>query len=327
MSTPNPLGLAPYISPVTLTNAPTGIDWTGIPVGDDVTAAENTVEQWNIIQRATARVDGYCNQIMRATLDTELLHGPDYRVTVGPASGGMVPTPYWGGSNATNARIILSRWPILEVTNVQVSPNAFPRNWVTVTSGYYEPEVPVIGIYGSVAPDSAAQGGQAIIVGGGFIDWQLSRNGYAIKVTYINGYPHTVLTSAVLAGATSLPVQDTTGWAIQNYFDTYTGATGIIKDSGNQETVQVSAASTTSGPGNLTVPAITYPHPAGTIITTLPASIEQACIFFAAAEALTRGATTTTIHDVGGHAQGTGGDYAGLIAQAQSVLKPFRRTI
>src|SRR6185437_2544189 len=127
MSTPLPVGLSPYISPETLTSAPTGIDWTGIPVGDDITAAENVNEQWNMIRRATDRVDGYCNQIMRATLDTELLHGPDYRVTVGPASGGMVPSPYWGGSNATNARIILARCPVLEVTNVQVSPNALPR--------------------------------------------------------------------------------------------------------------------------------------------------------------------------------------------------------
>jgi hypothetical protein len=322
-----PVGLAPYISPVTLTSAPTGIDWTGIPVGDDVTAAQNVNEQWNMIQRATARVDGYCNQVMRATLDMELVHGPDYRVTVGPGSGGVVPTPYWGGSAATNARIILQRWPILEVTNVQVSPNAFPRNWVTVTSGYYEPENPPIGLYGSVAPSDAAEGSQAIIVGGGFIDWQLNRNGYAIKVTYINGYPHTSLTSAVTAGATLLPVQDTTGWAIENYFGMATGASGIIKDGGNQEVVQVSAASVASGPGNLTVPAITYPHPAGTLVTTMPSSIEQACILFAAAEALTRGATTTTIHDVGGHAQNTGGDVAGLTAQAQMLLKPFRRTI
>ena len=45
-------------------------------------------EMWNMCGRATARVDGYVNQVLRATVDTELLYGPDYRVTVGPASGG-----------------------------------------------------------------------------------------------------------------------------------------------------------------------------------------------------------------------------------------------
>ena len=64
------------------------------------------------------------NQILRATVDTELLHGPDYRVTVGPAGGGSYPTPYWGNSGALNARIILSRWPVLQVTNVQTCPNS-----------------------------------------------------------------------------------------------------------------------------------------------------------------------------------------------------------
>ena len=57
----------------------------------------------------------------------------------------------------------------------------------------------------------------------------------------------------------------------------------------------------------------------------MPASIEQACILFCVAEALTRGATTTTIHDIGGHAQSTGGDVAGLTAEAELLCHPFRR--
>ena len=281
-----------------------------------------------MVQRATSKIDTFCNQVLRATIDTELLHGPDYRVTVGPGSGGIVPTPYWGGSMATNARIILARWPVLEVTNVQVSPNAFPRNWTTVTSGYYEPETPPIGIYGSVAPADEAQGSQAIIVGGGFISWALNRNGYAIKVTYVNGYPHTALTAAANAGDATISVQDTTGWAITNYFGTYTGATGTIKDTGQQEVIQVTTASVTAGPGTLTLAApLTYPHPAGTVVTTLPGAVEQAAIWLCAAEALARGSTTTTIHDVGGHAQSSGGDVLGLIKMAEHLLKPYRRTI
>ena len=147
-------------------------------------------EMWNMCGRATSRVDGYVNQTLRATIDVELLHGPDYRVTAGPASGGGYPTPYWGTSAAQNARLILSRWPVLEVTGVKVCPNnVWPRSWTPVTAGYFEPEVPPIGIYGSVAPGGSAEGGQAILVGGGFINWTLGRNGWAIEVTYINGYP------------------------------------------------------------------------------------------------------------------------------------------
>ncbi len=329
MTTPLPLGLAPYLSPEALQAAPTGIDFSTIPSGDDVTPAQNMAELWNMCARATSRCDGYTNQTLRATADVELVHGPDYRVTVGPAAGGSYPTPYWGGTGAQNARIILSRWPVLAVTQVQTCPNnLWPRQWTTLPAGYAEPEVPPLSVYGSVSPGGSAEGGQAVIVGGGYINWGYGRNGWAILVSYVNGWPHTSLTSAVAAGVSSLPVNDTTGWAITSYYNTAVGATGRITDSGQQEAVHVTAASATSGPGNLTLSAATnYPHPAGTIVTTLPASIEQACIYFATAEALTRGATSTTIHSVGGAMAHSGSDMDGLITLAELMLHPYRRTI
>jgi len=286
-------------------------------------------EIWNMCARATARTDGYTNQILRATVDTELLHGPDYRVTVGPASGGAYPTPYWGNSAPQNARLILSRWPVLSVTGVKTCPNnLWPRTWTSVTAGYFEPEVPAISVYNSVAPAGSADGGQAILVGGGYIDWTYGRNGWAIQVTYVNGWPHASLTAAVDAGVTSLPVNDCTGWATENYYDTYTGATGRIEDSGQQEAFHCTASSVTSGPGTLTLSTeTTYPHAAGTLVTTMPATIQQACIYFATAEALTRGATSTTIHAVGGAAQSSDGGAKSLIEEGELLLHPFRRTV
>ena len=286
-------------------------------------------EMWNMCARATSRADGFTNQVLRATADVELVHGPDYRMTVGPASGGSYPTPYWGNSAALNARIILSRWPVLSVTGVETCPNnLWPRTWTSVPAGYFEPMVPPIGLYGSVAPGGSAEGGQSILVGGGYINWCYGRNGWAVKVSYINGWPHTSLTSAVLAGATTLPVSDCTGWAVENYYDTYTGATGRIEDSGQQEAIHVTTASAAAGPGTLTLSAaISYPHQAGTLVTTMPASVQQACIYFATAEALTRGATSTTIHAVGGGAQSSDGGAKALIEEGELLLHPFRRTV
>lgn len=329
MTTPLPLGLAPYISPTTLLTAPTGIDWSTIPAGDDITTAENMAEWWNMCGRATARVDSYCNQVVRATLDTELFHGPDFRVTVGPGGGGSSPSPYWGNYNSFNARVIASRWPVLTVTGVQTCPNnLWPRQWTTLPAGWAEPEKPPIGIYGSIAPGASGDGGQGILIGPGYINWSLGRNGWAIQVTYINGYPHCSLTSTALAGDMTLNVNDCTGWAITNYYGTYTGATGSIKDSGQQESIHVQTATATAGPGilSLTRP-LAYPHPAGTLVTTMPASIEQACILFAASEALTRGATATTIHDIGGHAQSSGGDATALATEAELLIHAYQRTI
>jgi len=286
-------------------------------------------ELWNMCARATARCDGYINQILRATLDNELLHGPDYRTTVGPASGGRYPTPYWGASQALNARLILSRWPVLSVVSVQTCPNnLWPRQWTTLPAGMAEPEVPPISIFNSVAPAGSADGGQSILVGGGYINWCYGRNGWAIQIAYINGWPHCSLTAAVAAGVTTLPVNDTTGWAITEYIGGVTGATGRIEDSGQQEAIHVTAATTTSGPGTLTLSSATaYPHEAGTLVTTMPASVQQACIYFCTAEALTRGATSTTIHAVGGGAQSSDGGAKALIEEGELLLHAFKRSI
>ena len=330
MTTPLPLGLAPYLSPLVLQTAPTGIDWStlGDPAADP-TPAQNMAEIWNMCGRATSRVDGYTNQTLRATADVELIYGPDYRVTVGPASGGSWPTPYWGGTGAQNARIILSRWPILQVTGVKVCPNGvWPRTWTSVPAGFFEAQVPPLGVYGSVSPGGSAEGGQAVLVGGGYINKSLGRNGWAIEVSYTNGYPHCSLSAAAAAGATTISVNDCTGWAIQNYYGTYTGATGRIVDSGQQEAIHVTAASVTAGPGTLTLSsALNYPHQAGTLVTTLPSAVEQACIYFCTAEALTRGATSTTIHAVGGGAQSSGGGARELIEEGELLIHAFRRTI
>lgn len=279
--------------------------------------------------RATSRVDGYVNQTLRATADTELVYGPDFWMTTGPASGGAFPTPFWGNSGAQNTRIIMSRWPVLQVTGVKTCPNSlWPRQWTALPAGYFEPERPPIGIYGSVAPGGSADGSQAILVGGGYISRCHGRNGWAVEVSYLNGWPHCSLTSAVTAGAESLPVNDCTGWAIANYYGTYTGATGRTADEGWQEAVHVTESSVTAGPGTLTLSSpLTYDHAAGTLVTTLPASVEQACIYFAAAEALTRGATSTTIHSVGGASQSSGGGARELIEEGELLIHAFRRTV
>lgn len=326
MTTPFPISPTPYISPLTMINAPTGIDWSTIPPGDDVTPAENFAEWSNMCARATARADEYCNQILRATTDVELLHGPDFRVTVGPGAGGSGPTPYWSNAGF-NARIILERWPVLQVTGVQTCPNnVWPRTWSTVPTGFFEPEKPPIGIYGSVAPSNAVSGGQAILVAPGYINWCYGRNGWAIQVSYINGWPHAGITQAASAGDSVLHVDDCTGWGITSYYNVV-GATGTIKDGNEQEVVHATATSVAAGPGTITLQSpLTYPHEVGTVVTALPSSVEQACIYFAAAEALTRGATSTTIHDIGGHAQG-GNSGAELISEGELLLKPYKRTI
>jgi len=59
----------------------------------------------------------------------------------------------------------------------------------------------------------------------------------------------------------------------------------------------------------------------------LPAAVEQACIYFAAAEALTRGATSTTIHAIAGTGQSSSGGARELIEEGELLIHAYRRTI
>lgn len=328
MTTPMPAGLTPYISPVTLQNAPTGIDFTTIPSTPDYDPAANNAELWNLCVRATSMADQYCNQVLRATVDTEVLHGPDFRVTVGPEAGGGWQTPYWGLTGG-NCRAIMSRWPILQVNQVKVSPNGvWPRTWQTVPTGYAEPELPPFGIYNSSAPADDAYGSQTILIAPGYVNRCLGRNGYILQVSYVNGWPHTSLSGNATAGSTQLSVVDTTGWGVPNYSGSVSGATGVMKDGGQQEVITCASASTTSGPGTLYLSSPTvYPHDTGTVFSTMPAAVEQACILFSAAQALVRGATSTTIHAIGGHPQSDSGDITQMNSEAELLLHPYRRVI
>jgi hypothetical protein len=311
-----PVGpLAPYITPAMLTAAPTGISWSTIPPGRTTTDEERYAEQLNICMRATGEVDAWCNQVLRATIDTETVTGPDFRMTFQQATG--------------NTRVIMSRWPVLDVVQVRVSANQVPRSWTTLPANQAEPEWPPIGVYGASQPSDAGGGGQSILIGGGAINWGLGRMGYAAQVQYVNGWPHCSLTEAVAEGATTVEVDDCTGWALTGSGG-QPGAVGTFYDAGSQEVGQVIASSVTAGPGTLTLSSpLRYAHAANVLFSCLPQSVQWAAMLFSAAQALTRGATSTTVQTIpGGQGSSQGRAGAdGLVDRAKKTLQPFRRTI
>lgn len=239
--------------------------------------------------------DQAAKQPLRATVDTVLLYGPGVRVGV-PRDGKPV-------------TLILKRWPVLSVVSVQVSRNTVPPAWSSVPSTDVSVKNPVSGLYNSVAPLAAGEGGQAIRLAPKWVDWCWGHNGYVIETAYVNGWPHCGLTAAASAGTSTVQVDDCTGWAITSAVGGVTGATGIIYDSGAQEVVHVTAASATAGPGTLTLASpLTYPHEPGVLLSTMPENTGWANIMFAIGQALSRGATATTIHQIPG---GPGGKSPG----------------
>ncbi len=245
------------------------------------------------------------------------------------------------------AELILKRWPVLEVTSIQVAPNRLPWVFSDVPSTAYQVKYPVVGLYGSSAPTSAAEGGQTVLMDPRWLSgngqtapggpgWGPSRghDQYAIQVQYVNGWPHAGLTAAAAAaGDMTLHVDDCTGWTITAPFaGAATGATGTVYDAGSQEVIHVTGASAAQGPGTLTLSApLLKDHASGVIVSSLPQAVTWAAMLFACEVALERGATATTIMEVPGRevAQGAGVDtsYGSPACWAEKILSVFTRII
>lgn len=311
-----PIGpLSPYVTPAILQAAPTGISWNTIPAGSQVSPEARASEILSICNRATSMAEGFTNQVLRASVNTEFVESPNYYATVQPATG--------------NIRVILSRWPIMQILAISVSPNGWPRSFQALPANYWAAEQPVLGVFGSTAAGGSAQGGQAIVfssqAGGG---WDLGRSGYIIQIQYVSGWPHTTLTAAANAGDTVLQVDDCTGWAVTNDIG-LTGARGTIYDpGGNGESLTAAVSSVTSGPGQLTLQSpVLYPHPVNTMFSTMPASIQWACVLYSSAIALTRGATATSIHTIPGGSAGDAKGPSSMMEEAELLLHDYRRVI
>ena len=286
-------------------------------MGSTVTTGQKTAALYNMCQSATTQVDSYCNQPLRATLSTETQSGPDYYLTVQVGSG--------------LGRMVLQRWPITQIISVQVAASAgFPRQWTTVPAGYWDIERPVQGLYGTNAPSGAGEGGQAVLIAPGYLNWCNGRNGLRIQVQYLHGWPHAGLTTQGTAGSSSLVVDDCTGWGVpgtNSAANSATGAIGVIYDGASQETITCTAASATAGPGTLTLASPTaYAHNAGVMVSSLPADVIWSSALFTGADALTRGATTRTVRDVSGHVGGPSGADE-LRIDAELKLRPYRVTV
>lgn len=308
----------PYVTPDMLINAPTGIAWDIIPYPQAIQQLQ-TEEQYNICVRATALVDGYCNQVLRATVDTEQVTGPDFYLTVEQSTGVV--------------RVILKRWPVLSVLAVSVSPAAaFPRTWTTLPAGTADVESPIIGLYGTTAPSNAADGSQAIEIAPGFIDWSLGRNGFRTAISYLNGWPHSSLTATATFPTSTLQVDDVTA---------FTGVTATIFDGSKTESVQVnsvtantnlvlpiSGVSVPAGPGTLNlVSPIANTHSAGIVVSALPASVMWATILAATCQALESGIDAITIQNIPGSQTVGGHGVEQLEIQWQKILFPYKRSV
>lgn len=253
-----------YITPSMLQSHPAGISWNVIPTLTASTA-EQLAQLAQVCWQATSAIDRYCQQPLRATVNTETNTGPGMpRVSSDRHTG--------------KGTLVTRRWPVSSVTAVQMSlATAFPPQWSLVPAGQWKIRHPVI-MSAAPVPATGPSGGNVIDIAPGFINWYYGRGGWDVTVSYISGWPHAGLTGAVQQGVQTISVDDVTAWV---------GAVGFIYDGTSTELVQVTAATATApvqlsgaagtvqaGPGTVTLSQpLQFSHAAGTVISALPPDI------------------------------------------------------
>ncbi len=304
----------PYVTPTELNNMPLGIAWTTLP---NPRSVDSTEVMADICWRATAEVDGIVNQMLRASVNGEELQGPNFRLTVSENGNGIFTTSFW---------------PIIDVINGEVKDaSSFSASWQTVGAANVRQYEKISTAYAAVPPNIGGTGLNLIEIAPSYVSWLAGRKGTLVRVWYVNGWPHAGITQAATAGETQLVVDDVTGWL---------GYTGMTADGSANESftvVGVAAASPVTlstgdvvqvGPGTLTLQSpLINAHAVGISASTLPWDVKWATGLFAAAEALTRGATAIAAQQMHGVAQqGTGGAEA-FRKIAKEILAPYRAII
>ena len=214
---------------------------------------------------------------------------------------------------------------MLGITSIQYAYAAsFPRTFTTIPTNQYTVSQRLSGALGVGPAMGQGIGPSEIEIAPGYISGDAGRDGYVARITYTSGWPHAGITTAVTHPATSVEVDDCTGFAVGGL-----STIATIYDGASTETVSVTAASVASGPGTLTIPAgVAFGHAAGVTCSCLPANVQWAVMLFASSEALTRGTTAISVQAMPGSQDSSGTKAAEEFStEAEILLQPFRRII
>lgn len=293
----------PYITPAQLTSFPTGVDWASVPAKSASSDAQ-AAAQMRLCWSATARVDSYCNQPLRATNDAEDVLIPSTRAAV----------DRWG-----LVTIYPRRSPVLSVAGITLARAAASSATTTIASD----AIWIESILGT-AELAAGSGSSLIHLSQSPISRRDPWQTWRATLVYANGWPHAGLTSAVTAGATSLAVDSALGWSV--------GQVAEIPDGAATEYVTVTGVSVNDDgvTGTLTTTACLSQHAAGIVVTTLPEDIQSATALLAADLVMVRGGQAVALSVTRGATSAprpAKDERSDLTCRAEQMLAPYRRVV
>lgn len=286
------LNRVPYLSVAEYSTSPEALDLSNLVQGGS--GNDQTASLARVIARASSWIDQYCFPVgsggtLAASLDTD--------------NG-------WSRIRRDGYMPLICRFkPVLELDSCSFGWVPSQLNALVDTADIiFGEKVIWIPTWG-VNPTSTWPPAQPVTTGRAFAQW-----------SYVDGYPHTVLTATATAGTSALDVASTLG--------AYPGTQLVVNDDASTETVTVSTVT----PGILTLAApLVYTHtpPAapGTItVSALPAAVNQAAILLVSVLLETRGDNSIVLDSSGNMTTAkpgaSGADQA--LSVVGELLDPFR---
>jgi hypothetical protein len=153
-----------------------------------------------------------------------------------------------------------------------------------------------------------------------------------VTIAYVAGYGNTFLTAPATAGATTLTVDDPTGFVPPqtSVFGTQIGASvARIWEPGSEEAVKVSQSYVTGANPLVLASTLANAHNTGVQVSEFPPEVRQAVISYAIALLLREDAGEDMPFPgspgPAARRSSKGGKGGGLISEAEKMLEPYRR--
>lgn len=280
----------PYLTAAEYLAEPTGVDVSQLVPGK--TIQTNTAALVRVIARASSFADNICQQILAATSD---IQAGIYRV-----------------QRDGSIRVPVDYTPIIELTDAAVGYSPTSLTSLPDLSGcWLQNKLAIVPVGAALTAPWTASTVPYVSAGAG--------NVFA-RLTYVNGYAHTLSSAVANAGASQVQVANPLG--------VFPGLPLTIYDSGSTEQVTVASTYTT---GSTTIPTVTpllNTHAAGVSVSALPGFAREAVIALTSALIKTRGSEAVAMPMMAGQADhiqalapGAGED----LDLAIELLEPLRR--
>jgi hypothetical protein len=291
----------PYLSISQYKYAPTAMDTSDLVVSG--TAADQDRALADTLRRASAWADRICFGADAAAKGASLAATLSVQVAQVPVLGRQL-------------RLVCDYKPVIQVNGIDLGPS------MNALAPLADPTGIRIGRRTIYVPLSAG------IVGrdNGAFTFSTAGSSYAVVWSYVNGYPHTQLASAVTAGSSTVNVAATDGGT--GLLGVLNGMRMTIVDGVDTETFVVASV---SGTTITTATPLLYDHalpaaPDFLPVTSIPSDVEEAVILLSTVLIKTRGDNSLVLEELTApeKEQDSGGDEFTDLKVAMSMLAPYQ---